>query len=656
MVPKITLFLPLFVLVFVGESNSIYYDSYHGVQISEKEYQQRIARNTTFWCTNVLEPCDPHEWRRIDGSCNNLNHPNRGMTHTPNLRLLPPTYAGNSKEGYEPRKAKCGAPLPPERQLRTSVLPEGRVPDLVTTQLVSHFLVFLISDVLSIHDTINYVLWKPYCCLPQGKQDKDCIPVKIPNDDPVHRFGNLRCMKLTRPFTYQSEGCLKNDTVPERIVTPTPTIDLSKLYGQVPEVLASKGRLFKNGLLKYEIEEGRMWPPSTKTKDDLCILNQKPVETRCHDTPEPISNSLAGINLFSIWFWRLHNYIATALAKVNPCWDDDRLFYETREINIAFMLQIIYYELLPSLMGHENLRREGVIASTPGFRDSYNDQVLPQISAEYAFVLRWFHIIQENDQKMYNAQGHYLRSVPLTNITLRTGYLAIDNNLDYITQGVFRQAGGRFDNLVDPDIAEIGLGPMTEGTDITSFDLVKNRYFGMAPYVKYLELCNGRRFTTFDDLIGFTKPEMLEILKEKYKHVEDIDLIVGLWLELPAEGSLLPKTLQCLMIEQHVRFLVSDRHWYERPNRPHAFNLEQLLEIRKSTVSGLLCNVGDTVTDIQPNAFLRAGPGNEMTSCEHLPNIDFRAWKDPSCGGGSSTNWYGGAHDGNPYIWSEATD
>ncbi|XP_028175570.1 peroxidase-like [Ostrinia furnacalis] len=656
MFPKLFLFCAVLAYVFGGEI-PIYYDSFDGEPISAEEYRQRVAKNTTFWCTNVVEPCDPNEWRRIDGSCNNLKNPNRGMPHTPNLRLLPHTFDGNGEKGFEPRKAQSGEPLPSERPLRTSLLPEGRVPDRVFTQLVSHFLVFLVSDVLSIHDTINYVLWKPYCCTPKGKEDKDCIQVKIPDDDPVHRFGHLRCMKLTRPLTYQSEGCLKNDTVPDRIVTPTPTIDLSKLYGQNLETLYSKGRLFKHGLLKYELEEGRMWPPSTKTKDNLCILNQKPVESRCHDTPEPISNSLPGINLFSIWFWRLHNYIATALSKVNPCWDDDKLFYTAREINIAFMVQTIYYELLPALMGRNNLIVEGVISDNPGFRNLYNEQVLPQITAEYAFVLRWFHVIQENEQKMYDAEGNYLRSVPLTNITLRTGYLAIDNNIDYITQGVFRQAGGRFDNLVDPDIAEIGLGPMTEGTDITTFDLVKNRHFGLAPYVKYLEFCNGRHFDTFDDLAGYIKPEMLDVIKDKYKHIEDIDLMAGLWTELPAEGSFLPKTLQCLMMDQHVRFVVSDRHWYERNNRPHAFNLEQLLEIRKSTVSRLLCNVGDTVTEIQPNSFLRLGPGNEITSCENLPTINFWAWKDPACGGGGSTYWYSsGDNEGNPHFWAEATD
>ncbi|XP_063821405.1 peroxidase-like [Ostrinia nubilalis] len=648
MIPKILYVFSLLSLVFGNENSSLYYDSYHGEPITEEEYQQHVVENTTFWCTNVLSTCNPDEWRRVDGSCNNLCHPNRGMPHTPTLRLLPASFSGNVEEGFQIRDSKSGDPLPDERPLRTSLLPEARVPDQVFTQLVAHYLLFSVSDTLSIHDSINFVRWKPYCCLPQGKKDRDCVQVKIPNDDPVHRFSHLRCMKITRPLSYQSEGCLQNDTVPERIISATPSLDLSGLYGADPAKLAEKGRLFKNGLLQYELINGKMWPPNVKSNDTLCILNEPPAETRCHATPEDALNSLPGINLFGIWFWRLHNYIASELAKVNPCWNDDKLFYTARDINIAISLQIYFYELMPSLMGVTNLLRAGVLSPHPGFRDVYNPQHFPQISAEFAYALRWFHIIQENEQKMYDTKGNYLKSMPLTNLTLRTGYLAIDNNLDHITQGAFRQPGGRFESSVDPDIAEIGLSRATEGTDIPTFDLVKNRYFGLGPYVKYLALCSGRKFKKFDDLVGYIKPERLDIIKDKYKNVEDIDLMAGLWTELPAEGSFLPKTLQCIMEEQFIRFIVSDRHWFERPNRPHAFTLKQLLEIRKSTISRLLCDVGDKVTEIQPYGFIRPGPGNKIASCDRIPKIDFRAWKDRSC---VSSNYAG-----NPYARDELSE
>lgn len=58
-----------------------------------------------------------------------------------------------------------------------------------------------------------------------------------------------------------------------------------------------------------------------------------------------------GPNVMSIWLWRQHNRIARELEAMNPCWDDDRIFSEAREITIAFMNQIVYYELMVVVLG-----------------------------------------------------------------------------------------------------------------------------------------------------------------------------------------------------------------------------------------------------------------------------------------------------------------
>lgn len=52
-----------------------------------------------------------------------------------------------------------------------------------------------------------------------------------------------------------------------------------------------------------------------------------------------------------LWYFRQHNVIAKELEALNPCWDDDKLFYTAREINIAYFNQIFYYEYLPEIMG-----------------------------------------------------------------------------------------------------------------------------------------------------------------------------------------------------------------------------------------------------------------------------------------------------------------
>ena len=53
--------------------------------------------------------------------------------------------------------------------------------------------------------------------------------------------------------------------------------------------------------------------------------------------------------------------------------------------------------------------------------------------------------------RMYDSSGVYLKETKLVNLTLRTGYL--EDNLEYITQGAFRQPCAKFDYVVDPDVS-----------------------------------------------------------------------------------------------------------------------------------------------------------------------------------------------------------
>ncbi|XP_049866581.1 peroxidase-like [Pectinophora gossypiella] len=607
--------------------SGIFYDSYYGTPLTDEELKQHVKANTTFWCTNDIEPCNETEGRRIDGSCNNLKHPTRGAPHTPFYRVLPAIF----DEDFEPRKSESGDSLPLSRYLRTSLLSEGSVPDQTFTQLLTQFLVFMASDVSGPHDTVNYVHWRTYCCLPRGKKDRMCTPNIVPNDDPVHRFSDIRCLNMTRPISFQSAGCVRNDTTPERLDTATPLLDLSTIYGKDLDTLNKKGRLFRGGLLKYEEVDGRIWPPRVKSNKNLCFGNQIPSETRCHSTPDDSTNSLVGINLVAIWFWRQHNFIATELGEINPCWDDDRLFNTARDINIAMALQIYYYELLSTLMGKENLIRDGLISTKPGFRDMYNENVVPQLSLEYPFVMRWVHTIQEGTAKMYDTNGIYMKKIPVTNLTLRTGYLAVDNNIDYLTQGSFRQPTAKFDYIVDPEVSESGLVNFQRAFDVTTNDLAKCRYFGFQPYVRYRERCFGGAYRKFEDLADAIDQERIERLKDVYEHIEDIDLLAGIWLEKPLKDGYVPPTFYCLVVDNLLHNMVSDRHWYERPNRPNAFTLQQLLEVRKVTMAHILCNVGDAVTRIQQNAFKRPSPENMIGSCQELSEIDFWAWEDFNC-------------------------
>ncbi|XP_026739825.1 peroxidase-like [Trichoplusia ni] len=583
-------------------AQSTYYSSYYGLKLTQADVDQYTSNGTLANCTNLIAPCDPNEPRRIDGTCNNLNFPSYGATRTPYYRILPATYYKPSSTVFDPQRTKSGKEPQLARKVRTSFFAEGRVDDEVLASGTTHFLVFFATDITNTRDTTNYVSWRTYCCKPEGAADTACAPNLVPETDYVHRFSGIRCLNMTRPLTFQTSGCLPPTTTPLRIVDATPTHDLSPVYGNVAEPAR---RTFSGGKLKTVEVNNRSFPDTSSI------------------------GLLLGINFFGIiFFWRHHNFIATQLAAVNPTWTDEQLFATAREINIAYGNQLLHYELLPLFMGHDYMVKRGIIQTGAGFRETYKETLKPQISLEYPVVLRWLHTLQDGDLRMYYTNGTLHSTFPVVDLTSNTDFLKEGDNMDYVTQGCFRQpTANSKDYIVDPDIVERGLGRLQQSNDIMTNDLAKNRYFGFQSYIHYREHCFKQKITTFDDLIGIVDTVRITQLKALYEDVADIELLAGLWVEKQAAGTHVPPTFACLVGDQLKHSIHSDRHWYERQNRPNAFNAAQLAEIRKAKVARMLCDIGDAVTVIQGRAFELPSIDNPMVSCKDIPAIDFTKWK-----------------------------
>ncbi|XP_068627109.1 peroxidase-like [Battus philenor] len=537
--------------------------------------------------------------------------------------MLPPNHAVNGG----PRTSTTGGPLPNARNLRVSLLSDGRVHNNHHTQLITYLLLVMTGDVTSVHDTVNYVVFETTCCTPAGRLNPQCMPIEVPSDDLFLRTSDIRCLNLTRAITYQQLGCASSALPPERINTSPPMLDLSILYGNdVPN--AERFRQKTGGLLRSELFKGKDWPPNGGL---VCIVNQPPRETYCYDSGNQGLNAILGIQLLGLWFYRNHNQIARQLSRVNPCWGDERLFYAARDINIAYYQHIIYYELMPSILGYEVLLKNQVIFNTYDHINDYDDLQEPRVSIEYVIGTRWFHSLQEGRLQLYDNNGNLLNELPMMDYSLRTAAMRVNNTVEGVTQGSFRQPCAANDLLVDPEVGERILGPLQRATDVSANDIMKGRDVGLPSYNQYRKRCGLPPASSFRDLYKWIPKDQVDVMARRYESVEDVDLMAAILVEYPMRGAVMGPTLACIMIDQLQRWRRADRFWYENPVHPGTFTPEQLYEIRKVTMARIICDNGDSVDAVQPRAFVLPGHGNEIVNCSYIPSPNIEAWREPNC-------------------------
>lgn len=120
------------------------------------------------------------------------------------------------------------------------------------------------------------------------------------------------------------------------------------MYGNSEEISKAL-RSGKGGLLNTQRRNLPMPSPESETcrsvnKAFPCFLSG---DSRVNEHP--------GLTLMHIIFLREHNRVAEQLAKLNPQWDDEKLYQEARRIVIAEMQHITYNEFLPVILGETAL-------------------------------------------------------------------------------------------------------------------------------------------------------------------------------------------------------------------------------------------------------------------------------------------------------------
>nr|CAH7728344.1 unnamed protein product [Callosobruchus chinensis] len=324
-------------------------------------------------------------------------------------------------------------------------------------------------------------------------------------------------------------------------------------------------------------------------------------DTRVNQNPQ--------LTILQVVLLREHNRLASALAAINPHWDDETLFQEARKINIAQHQYITYYEWLPIYIGYGNSLKNRIIYQTADFVNDYDDSVDPSILNEHATAaFRFFHSLIMGNLDLVTEERNSYGTLRLSDWFNRPQIIEERNNFDDLSRGLNTQPQHASDQFHTSEITQFLFRAGQQfGQDLKSFDVQRNRDHGLASYNEVRQFCGLPRASSFNDFLDVISSKNVEQLASLYESPDDVDLTVGGSLEQLVPGTLAGPTFLCILTEQFYRTRVGDRFFFENGGST-GFTLPQLNEIRKTSISRLLCDNGNSVRAMQPRGFERISP------------------------------------------------
>ncbi|CAG9860584.1 unnamed protein product [Phyllotreta striolata] len=599
----------------------------HQISPNEINLKAKFGNNE---CGIVPETCPKSIYRSYDGSCNNLKHPSWGTPNTPYNRLLPANYADGIKE---PPLSKSGKPLPLARSISLLLYPNIPNEDHVFTLNVMQFGQIVTHDLSMTAGSTQTQYYKDSCCSADGQLldpstiPAFCYPMIIPPNDPAHANDNTRCMSFDRTVTNKDRQCVSERHTAEQLTSVNHYLDLSFVYGNDDET-NRKLREFQHGRLRADIRNGYQWLPRATNASGTCRLINP--NDACYVAGDTRLNQNPQLAILHTVFLREHNRIAHFLSHLNPHWDDELVFQESRKINIAQYQQITCYEWLPYIIGEENAYKARILWKTDGFIDDYDENVDATVLNEHSTAaLRHFHSLVRGQLHLIKESRYSEGTVRFSDVLGRPQIIEEHQGFDHLMRGLTTQPQSASDQFHTSEITQFLFRSDNEtfGVDLKAFDVQRSRDHGLASYNDYRELWKIPRARKFEDFLDFISYENVDRLARLYEHPDDVDLTVGGSLETNLPGALVGPTFLGIIAESFYRTRVGDRFWFENGG-PSNFNPDQLREIRKARMAKLLCDNANAIRTMQLKGFEKLSSSNPLIPCQSLPSIDLSLWKE----------------------------
>lgn len=97
-------------------------------------------------------------------------------------------------------------------------------------------------------------------------------------------------------------------------------------------------------------------PVSTDPTDGCNAVDENAKGRYCFESGDSRANENLFLTTMHLIWARHHNYIASELEKLNPHWNDERIFQEAKRIVTAQLQHITYNEFLPVILGKRFIR------------------------------------------------------------------------------------------------------------------------------------------------------------------------------------------------------------------------------------------------------------------------------------------------------------
>ena len=475
---------------------------------------------------------------------------------------------------------------------------------------------------------------------------RECFPIKIPTDDSFWGRRGRTCMEFSRADPSPSIPKCSSSAERQPMNAISHWLDASNVYGSTTKESAEVRDTQESfGFLKTTKGRGRELLPQCAREvsedieacQEICHVDRS---RRCAFAGDFRVNEQPGLSMMHTLWVREHNRIAADLTMINPQWEPQRVYEETRRIVIAVWQNIVYNEWLPLVLGQQYMDTFNLSPLKPGqgYAEDYDVSIDPRINAEFAgAAFRFGHSMVPGLMEVMKPNVRRVEEMELKKVFNDPSRLHEQGFVDGVLLGQALNTAPDF----DPEFSGDLMNHLFEegdrgGLDLTSLNIQRGRDLGLQGYNRYRKICASKNFyqvDSFEELTrdGYLSPSRVEALASVYENVEDIDLFVGGMLEASHREALLGPTFLCIIGDQFARLKRADRFWFENgADLKSRLSLDQLDSVRDSSMARIVCDNTD-ITQVQPFAFrVAVEPVNERISCEdvNIPRLDLELWRE----------------------------